>query len=189
MRTGIMTNRKKQLAFAAVAVAAVALGGCATEDYVNERIATVQSSVDALAGQMNSRVGAVEAKTSEHDTRLAAVEKGKFNYQKVGETALLFDTGSYRLKAEEAAKLDTALAGLKAADRSAYIEIEGFADPRGGAKSNRELGLRRAREVYNYLRDQGVALNRMMLFSHGEEQQIADGNNDMNLRVVDTVVQ
>jgi hypothetical protein len=34
-----------------------------------------------------------------------------------------------------------------------------------------------------------VALNRMMLFSHGEEQQIANGNNDMNRRVVVTVVQ
>jgi peptidoglycan-associated lipoprotein len=185
----MMTNTKKQVAFAAIAVAAVALSGCATEDYVNERIATVQSSMDALAGQMNGRLGAVEAKTGEHDGRLAAVEKGKFNYQKVGEAALLFDTGSYRLKADEAAKLDAALATLKSADKSAYIEIEGFADPRGGSKSNRELGLRRAREVYNYLRDQGVALNRMMLFSHGEEHQVADASNDMNRRVVVSVVQ
>jgi len=73
-------------------------------------------------------------------------------------------------------------------NKSAYIEVEGFADVRGDEKSNRELGLRRAREVYNYLRDKGVALNRMMLFSHGEEHQTDSGLGD-NRRVVVKVVE
>ena len=106
----------------------------------------------------------------------------------MGEAVILFDTGSYTLKPEEAAKLDAALQQLKTQDRNAYIEVEGFADLRGNEKNNRELGLRRAREVYNYIRDHGVALNRMMLFSQGEEHQTDTGLAD-NRRVVVTVVE
>jgi peptidoglycan-associated lipoprotein len=185
-----MTNKQKQYALA-LGLVALTLSGCATEDYVNQHIAAVNGRIDQTDAQVQAqggRITALETKVTEYDSRIAAAEKGKFNFQKVGEQTVLFDTGSYKLKADESAKLDTMLAGLKSADRSAYLEIEGFADPRGKEKSNRELGLRRAREVYNYFRDQGVALNRMMLFSHGEEHQIDTGHAD-NRRVVVTVVQ
>ncbi len=186
-------NRMNSQGFAlgGIALAGLLLSGCATEDYVNQRVATVQSAVDALASQVqghSGQIAALEGKVGQYDARLAQVEKGKFNYQKVGETALLFDTGKYTLKPDEAAKLDAVVDGLKSADRNAYIEVEGFADPRGGAKENRELGLRRAREVYNYIRDKGVALNRMMLFSQGEESQVG-ASHDENRRVVVTVLQ
>ena len=187
-----MTRSDKKIGIATILLGAIALGGCATEDYVDQKVATVQSSLDALAGQVQqngARIGAVEAKVNEHDARIAKAENGKFTYQKVAEQTVLFDTNSYRLKPDEAAKLDSMLAGLKSADKGVYLEIEGFADPRGGDKANRELGLRRAREVYNYFRDNGVALNRMMLFSHGEEQQVADAGHTENRRVVVTVVQ
>jgi len=180
-----MTKSNRKTGLVLVLLGTIALGGCATEDYVDQKVATVQSSLDALAGQVQQN----SARIAAHDARIAKVEAGKFNYQKVAEQTVLFDTNSYRLKPEEAAKLDSMLAGLKSADRGAYLEIEGFADPRGGERANRELGLRRAREVYNYFRDQGVALNRMMLFSQGEEQQVADGGHAENRRVVVTVVQ
>ena len=181
----------KQLTMGALVLGSATLGGCATEDYVNERVGAVQASLDALGAQVaghGGRLSAVEARGTEYDSRLTKVEKGKFNYQKVGEESVLFDTGKYTLKPEEAAKLDAAIERLKSEDRNTYVEIEGFADHRGGARENRELGLRRAREVYNYIRDRGVALNRMMLFSQGEEQQIGAGH-DENRRVVVTVVQ
>jgi outer membrane protein OmpA-like peptidoglycan-associated protein len=187
----MITNNSKRLAVGAIAMSSLGLSGCATEDYVNQRVATVQSAVDALATQVQAnsgRISAVEAKVNEQDARIAKAEKGKFNYTKAGEQTLLFDTGSYKLKPEESAKLDAMVDGLKSADVGAYIEVEGFADPRGGGKENRELGLRRAREVYNYIRDKGVALNRMMLFSQGEESQVSD-NHEQNRRVVVTVVQ
>lgn len=183
-----MTRIPKQIALAAIALSAVALSGCATEDYVNERVATVQAAVDALAQQHGGRLSALEAKDADQDARIAKAEAGKFNYQKVAEQTVLFDTNSYRLKPDEAAKLDSMIASLKQADKGVYVEIEGFADPRGGERRNRELGLRRAREVYNYFRDHGVALNRMMLFSHGEESQVGAGHEE-NRRVVVTVVQ
>lgn len=173
----------KRIAIGITALAALGISGCETNNY-DEQIATIQSTLTAHDG----RLGALEAKVNEHDARLARAEKGKFNYQKVGEAVILFDTGSYKLKPEESAKLDAALERLKTEDRNAYIEVEGFADLRGSEKSNRELGLRRAREVYNYIRDRGVALNRMMLFSQGEEHPVDSGLAD-NRRVVVTVVQ
>ena len=123
------------------------------------------------------------------DARVTKLETGKFKYQKVAEGTVLFDTGSFALKPEEATKLDALVTRLKTEDKGVFLEIEGFADPRGGTKENRELSLRRARSVYNHLRDQGVALNRMMLFNQGEEHQLADTGNAENRRVVVTVVQ
>jgi len=179
-----MTIRhSKRIAIGIAALALLGLSACETNNY-DEQIASIQSTLTAHDG----RLGSLESKVGEYDARLAKVEKGKFNYQKVGEAVILFDTGSYTLKPEEAAKLDAALERLKAEDRNAYIEVEGFADLRGSEKSNRELGLRRAREVYNYIRDRGVALNRVMLFSQGEEHPVDTGLAD-NRRVVVTVVQ
>ena len=178
-----MTSKQKGLRTGFVALVALGLGACETNNY-DEQIASLQGQVTAHDG----RIGAVEAKLNEHEARLAKVERGKFNYQKVAETSILFDTNSYKLKPEEAAKLDAAIERLKTEDRNAYIEVEGFADLRGNEKANRELGLRRAREVYNYIRDRGVALNRMMLFSQGEEHQTDTGMAE-NRRVVVTVVQ
>src|SRR5580765_7835168 len=75
------------------------------------------------------------------EARVAKLEQGKFNYQKVAEGTVLFDTGSFQLKPEEAVKLDQLLSRLKSEDRGVYLEIEGFADPRGAEKGNRELSL------------------------------------------------
>jgi len=179
----MITKYPTRIAIGLVALASLGLSGCETNNY-DEQIATINSTLTAHDG----RLGALEGKVNDHEARLAKVEKGKFNYQKVGEAVILFDTGSYTLKPEEAAKLDAAIERLKSEDRNAYIEVEGFADLRGSEKSNRELGLRRAREVYNYIRDRGVALNRMMLFSQGEEHPVDTGLAD-NRRVVVTVVQ
>jgi outer membrane protein OmpA-like peptidoglycan-associated protein len=156
----MINNKRNLIVLGAAALASLGLGGQA-----------IAQDVSAL------------------DARVTKLETGKFNYQKVADGTVLFDTGSFQLKPEEAAKLDTLVARLKSEDKGVYLEIEGFADPRGGTKENRELSLRRARSVYNHLRDQGVALNRMMLFNQGEEHQLADTGNAENRRVVVTVVQ
>jgi peptidoglycan-associated lipoprotein len=184
-------NNRHRMAFG-IALVSLGLGGCATTDYVDEQVAKVQTQVsaqDGRIGALEGRTSAVESKANSLDARVIKVENGKFNYQKVAEETVLFDTGSYQLKSEETGKLDAIIGRLKQADRGVYIEIEGFADPRGGTRENRELSLRRARTVYNYFRDQGVALNRMMLFNQGEEHQLADLGHDQNRRVVVTVVQ
>jgi outer membrane protein OmpA-like peptidoglycan-associated protein len=181
-----MIHKKlKLIALGAAPLAALSLGGCATTDYVNEKVASVQTQVTAH----DHRIGALEGKVNQHEADLAKLANGKFNYQKVAEETVLFDTGSYQLKQEEVAKLDELVSRLKTEDKGVFIEIEGYADPRGGTKENRELSLHRARSVYDHLRDQGVALNRMMLFNQGEEHQLPDTGHTENRRVVVTVVQ
>jgi outer membrane protein OmpA-like peptidoglycan-associated protein len=138
----MITNYSGRIAVGMAALTSLCLGGCETTNY-DEQIATINSTLSAHDG----RIGALEGKVGEHEARLAKVEKGKFNYQKVGEAVILFDTGSYALKPEES-KLDAAIERLKTEDRNAYIEVEGFADLRQ-REANRELGLRRAREVCN----------------------------------------
>lgn len=156
----MINQKRKPIALGVVALASLGLGGQATaQDY------------NAL------------------DARVTKIENGKFVYNKVAEGTVLFDTGSFALKPEEATKLDALVAKLNSENRGVYLEIEGFADPRGGTKENQELSLRRARTVYNHLRDHGVALNRMMLFNQGEEHQLASTGNTENRRVVVTVVQ
>ena len=105
------TNYSRRIAIGMAALTSLCLGGCETTNY-DEQIATINSTLAAHDG----RIGALESKVGEHEARLAKVEKGKFNYQKVGEAVILFDTGSYTLKPEEAAKLDAALERLKAED-------------------------------------------------------------------------
>ena len=125
----MMTNYSGRIAIGMVALTSLCLGGCETTNY-DEQIATIQGQISAHDG----RIGALETKVNDHEARLARAEKGKFNYQKVGEAVILFDTGSYTLKPEEAAKLDAAIERLKTEDRNAYIEVEGFADLRGSEK-------------------------------------------------------
>ena len=187
----MVRKNARQFAVGAVMVASLGLGGCATTDYVDEKVAAVQIQVTAHDGRINaleSKTGALEGRVAQQEAGLAKLANGKFNYQKVAEETVLFDTGSYALKPEEAAKLDAIITRLKSEDRGVYIEIEGFADPRGGKRENRELSLRRARTVMNHFRDQGVALNRMMLFNQGEEHQLPTTQAE-NRRVVVTIVQ
>jgi len=189
-----MLNRKRQIiGLSAIVLLSLGLGGCATTDYVDEKVAAVQSQVtahDQRLGALDGKVGQLESHATQTDAALNKIAAGKFVYQKVAEETVLFDTGSFALKPEETTKLDQLVGRLKAEDKGVYVEIEGFADPRGTERKNRELSLRRARSVYNYMRDQGVALNRMMLFNQGEEHQVgAPGDNADNRRVVITVVQ
>src|SRR4029453_5421864 len=117
----MITKYPTGIAIGLVALASLGLAGCETNNY-DEQIASIQSTLTAHDG----RLGALEGKVNDHEARLAKVEKGKFNYQKVGEAVILFDTGSYALKPEEAAKLDAAIARLNPEDRNAYIEVEAF---------------------------------------------------------------
>jgi outer membrane protein OmpA-like peptidoglycan-associated protein len=56
------------------------------------------------------------------------------------------------------------------------IEIHGHTDNNGDANYNKDLSLRRAISVKNFLIAHGINANRMTTFGHGEELPIADNN-------------
>ena len=168
-------------------LATLSLGACATEEYVDKQIAGVQSQLMEHAG----RIGTVEQQNSAQDARLAkldgqvaansgqiaAVAKtaaGKFNYQSSSMETVSFATAKWDLGDAEKMKLNDLASRLKGEDKNVFLEIAGYADPRGAKLYNYKLAAKRAIVVYDYLRDQGVSLNRMDLASHGENAPIGE---------------
>ena len=182
----------------AAILTAMALSGCATERYVDEAVAGVQSQVTANTAKIN-----------EHDQRLASLDgrvtavqaradaaynlaAGRFVSEKIADETLLYDTGKFMLTDAHKAQLSALADRLKSENKNVFLEVEGFADSQGGEKSNRWLSVRRAYGVYTYLRDQGIGLHRMQVIGHGEENPIAPEDTAMgreqNRRVTITIV-
>jgi peptidoglycan-associated lipoprotein len=63
-------------------------------------------------------------------------------------------------------------------DRDARILIEGHCDERGTTEYNLALGERRAVSAFEYLRDLGVAPDRMSVLSFSEERPLDSGHNE-----------
>jgi outer membrane protein OmpA-like peptidoglycan-associated protein len=168
-------------------LATLSLGACATEEYVDKQIAGVQSQLMEHAGRIStleSQNGAQDAHLAKLDgqvaantSQIAAVGKtaaGKFNYQSVGSEMVSFATAKFDLDDMAKMTLDGLASRLKSEDKNVFLEIKGYADPRGGKMYNYRLAAKRAIVVYDYLRDQGVPLNRMEIGSHGENAPIGE---------------
>lgn len=63
------------------------------------------------------------------------------------------------------------------------VVVEGHADPTGSAPYNRDLAMRRAMSVKQFLTDQGVSADRISLVSFGEDKAIYP-KDDMNRRTI-----
>jgi peptidoglycan-associated lipoprotein len=63
-------------------------------------------------------------------------------------------------------------------DRDTRIRIEGHCDERGTTEYNLALGERRAVSALDYLRDLGVAPERMSVLSFSEERPLDSGHNE-----------
>jgi len=171
----------------AAMVAGVAVSGCATEEYVDEHIATVHtrveevsSRVDALSGQvtaLNGRVEqnaqAVQAAQGRADAAYKLGE-GKCVMAEVGREEVNFATGSSVLSDDAKASLTALASRLKSENKNVFLEIRGHADVRGGKKLNRQLGRDRAGAVGRFLAEQGVPGNKMIGGSWGEDQPKMD---------------
>ena len=176
-------------------LSAVALSACATKDYVNKQVATVDTHVTD-----------VSARVSEHDTHLANLDKtsqdaldranaagklaeGKFLYQEVlSDDSMKFPVDKADLSPEATARLDAFIEKLKADNQNVYVEVQGHTDATGAKPFNYKLGEERAEAVRRYLNQHGVALNRIGTISYGPDAPVApnttrDGRKQ-NRRVV-----
>jgi outer membrane protein OmpA-like peptidoglycan-associated protein len=174
---------------------AVALSACATKDYVNKQVATV-----------DTHVADVSARVSDHDTRIANLDKtaqdaldranaagklaqGKFLYQEVlSDDSMKFGVDKANLSPEATARLDAFIEKLKSDNQNVYVEVQGHTDATGAKDFNYKLGEERAEAVRRYLNQHGVALNRIGTISYGPDAPVApnttrDGRKQ-NRRVV-----
>jgi outer membrane protein OmpA-like peptidoglycan-associated protein len=164
----------------AALLGAVALGGCATEDYVNKHVAVVQTQVTDVQTRQQAqgqKLDTVDQNAKDAMARAEAAGKlaeGKFLYNvTLQDDATKFALNKYALSDDERAKLTDFANKLKTDNRNVYLEIQGHTDSRGPKNLNMQLGEQRAEAVRLFMNKQGVALNRMSTISYGDTSPVA----------------
>jgi len=177
-----------------IAVLPAALAACATSSSVDQKIAAAQAEqgkkIDSIAGQVED----LQTHQKQTDANLAATNvkidqlsqeaqdalkraqeagvlaKGKVVFQQTfTDDRVKFKTDSYNLTKDSQAALDEFASKVKALNEPVWIEIQGHTDDTGSAKTNDDLGQRRADAVRRYLsRQANIPLSRMSTISYGD---------------------
>jgi len=90
---------------------------------------------------------------------------------------IFFDYDKYELKEESIPELNKAVEFLKN-NPALHIEIGGHTDDQGSAEYNQELSKQRAKSVYDYLMEHGIAPGRLTYKGYGFEQPIATNETE-----------
>lgn len=156
--------------FATMIAAGLLTGGCATRDYVDTSVATLNTS-------LTERDTAIETLARDAMTRANDAHKlaeGKFVYSATltDETAR-FNTSKSDLTPEAQARLTSIAEQLIAANKNVYIEIQGHTDATGSPAVNQNVGMARAEAVRLFLNQRGVPLNRMSSISYRDTAPVA----------------
>lgn len=191
----IMTSRTLLIAAPLLLV----LGGCASHQYVDNKITTVNGRLD----QQNNRLDQQDAHLSQLDktsqealdraTAAGKLAEGKFDYSVVlSDDSIKFASDKATLSDDAKARLAQLANQLKSDNKNVYLEIQGFTDSTGTDDINYKLGSERAESVRRFLNQQGVPLNRMSSISYGAEQPVAPNSTKAgrkaNRRVVIVVL-
>lgn len=168
-----------------IAMSAIALSGCATEKYVNTRVAD-------LEGRHAARLTAVEGTAQGALDRANAafgLAEGKFVFSTVlNADQVKFDGGKAVISEEGKAYLAQLAEQLKTENKNVFLEIQGHTDSGLTAEKRLALGQQRAEAVRLILNQQGVALNRMSTISYGGTAPVAPNDTAdgraLNRRVV-----
>jgi outer membrane protein OmpA-like peptidoglycan-associated protein len=163
---------------AALLVVALAVGGCATEEYVHQQVQPAHATANEALARANAAHKLAE---------------GKFLYETtLADDSLKFRSGQHELSPEAQARLGELAAKLRADNRDVYVEVQGFTDSTGSETRNMALGEARAEAVRRFLHGQGVPLNRMATISYGEADPVASNataeGRAQNRRVVIVVL-
>lgn len=163
----------------------VLLPGCATRDYVNQRVNAESQRLDA---DFKTRLGATDAELGrasqlakealERASAARQLAQGKLLYEAVlTDDSVKFEPRSAELS-RDAERVLTELANkLKAENRNVFIEIQGHTDSRGTPARNRRVGRERAEAVRDFLHQTGIPLHRMSTISYGNSRPADPGNN------------
>jgi len=183
---------------ALLASGGLSLGGCATHEDVQQAIGEHNAQNDQQfahhQGQHENQQGQINQLKGESAAALARAEAAHkladvdFKHEVVfTDDSVKFETGKADLSAEAQAALTAFAEKVKATNKNVFIEIEGHADSRGSATSNNVLAAKRAEATRQYLRDQGIPLNRMETVSYGETKPTTSGDSE-DRRVVMVVL-
>ncbi len=159
------------------------LGGCATQDYVDKHVATVQTQVTDVQTQQQAqgqRLDQLDQNTRDAMARAEAAGKlaeGKFLYSMVlSDDSVKFPASSSKLSDEAQTRLTDFVTKLTSDNKSVYVEIQGHTDSTGSDSFNMQLGEQRAEAVRLFMNRKGVPLNRMATISYGDTSPVAPNN-------------
>jgi len=165
----------------AIAAGSFGLSGCATKDYVNQQVATVDAKAQATHSQVDqqqSHLSQLDQATQDALNRATAAGKlaeGKFLYSMVlSDDSVKFPANSSKLSSEAQQRLMDFSDKLKSDNRNVYLEIQGHTDSTGSDSLDQRLGEERAEAVRLFLNQHGVPLNRMSTISYGKSDPVAD---------------
>lgn len=189
-----------------VASSVLLLSACATQDFVKETVAPVQTSVDSLGTRVQAHddsLKALDGRLQGSEARIAALQQeaaeraqaaknlpappGLLMSTVLTDDKIKFSSGHAELTEQGGRELDQLVAKLKADNQPVFIEIQGHTDATGSNAVNQQLGLKRAEAVRMYLARAGLPLARMSTISYGESAPLADNKTregrSMNRRV------
>lgn len=196
----MLRRRIAPLAVAAVTVAAVATGGCATRKYTRTQVADSEAraaeridGIETLIEESQDRLQDHERRLSEQRTEMGELSKtaqealdravaagklaqGRLVYERVlSDESVRFGFDRAELSSEAMATLDAFAEELVAREAGVYIEIQGHTDSVGSESYNLGLGAARAEAVRRYLNQRhGIPLHRTSVISYGESEPVAD---------------
>lgn len=104
---------------------------------------------------------------------------------------IFFDVDKAELKDKSTVELEK-IVRFMTENPGVRIQISGHTDNTGSADHNRQLSLRRATAVYNYLVKRGIKEGRVKYFGYGAERPIADNataeGRQLNRRIEFSIV-
>lgn len=178
----------QQLKVMLMASLAIAVSGCASKSYVDERVADLESRLDEHSVRLDQLTD-TSRQALERATDAGVLAEGKFLYTIVfTHEGITFETDEFELSDGARSQLTELAGDLKGRNQNVYLEIQGHTDATGPAVYNQHLGLMRAESVRRHLHSQGVALDRMATISYGEDAPV-EPNDTANGRAMNRRVE
>lgn len=126
------------------------------------------NGLDLRVGEAGARASSAETRASETEARLSQRLAGRNRYRLVETKVVYFDSGQTEVRSQDAGELESVAKALTE-DPNAVLELQGFADPRGNERYNRELARERVEAVMRYLvQRHGVELRQVRAIAMGK---------------------
>ncbi len=184
------------------AISCLVFSGCATKEFVTERVGLEGTRLDASIAKVEATTAAnAAASDKKNEERFTALQNSQGANSKLAEQALAranaahklaegklvmetvmtddqfkFAFGTAKVSKNAETVLNDLVSKLKADNKNIYIEVQGHTDTIGSADSNLRLGQQRADAVRQYLHKAGIPLHRISTISYGESQPAVTGN-------------
>jgi peptidoglycan-associated lipoprotein len=171
--------RIKDLAFPAIVVTLV-LGACGGSEPPPPPAPTgpTQAEIDAARADSIARVQAEEARQMEAERREEErLSAARDEAQSTLEDMVHFDYDESAITAEAEQILRRKIPILRSSP-TVRLRLEGHADERGSTEYNLALGSRRAESIRDFLSGFGIAGDRLMTTSFGEERPLVNSADE-----------